>query len=107
MTFRDFIGGRGDCTGGPARRASLSRPTTLWAGSAVGQSRVRCPRPAGSFLLARLAWLGEALPRLRYPLPPGPVHGDAYMRNLMVTAGGPVLIGFERAWRGSRGGTWR
>lgn len=36
---------------------------------------------------------------MRFPLPEGPVHGDAHVQNLIITAGGPVFIDFERfAW---------
>jgi aminoglycoside phosphotransferase (APT) family kinase protein len=52
-----------------------------------------------SFLLNRVHELAEQLPKLAYPLPPGPTHGDAHIGNLMITEGQPVLIDFERfAW---------
>jgi aminoglycoside phosphotransferase (APT) family kinase protein len=51
------------------------------------------------FLLDRLKAVEAELPGLRFPLPEGPVHGDAHVQNLIVTAGGPVMIDFERfAW---------
>jgi aminoglycoside phosphotransferase (APT) family kinase protein len=51
------------------------------------------------FLMARLGELEEAVGQLQYPLPPGPSHGDAHSENLMIQAGCPVLIDFERfAW---------
>jgi aminoglycoside phosphotransferase (APT) family kinase protein len=59
------------------------------------------PVPAADkdFLLGRLAELEEALPRLRYPLPPAPTHGDAHVQNLMFEDSQPLLIDFERfAW---------
>jgi aminoglycoside phosphotransferase (APT) family kinase protein len=55
--------------------------------------------PDQAFLAARLEALQAQLPRLRFPLPAGPVHGDAHVENLMITSGGPVIIDFERfAW---------
>jgi aminoglycoside phosphotransferase (APT) family kinase protein len=51
------------------------------------------------FLLGRLETLQARLPRLRFPLHAGPVHGDAHVENLMITTDGPVMIDFERfAW---------
>lgn len=51
------------------------------------------------FLSSRLSKLGSAVATLRYPLPPGPTHGDAHSENLMMRDGGPILIDFERfAW---------
>jgi len=51
------------------------------------------------FLLARLEAVEAQLPRLQFPLKLGPVHGDAHVENLMITADGPVMIDFERfAW---------
>lgn len=55
--------------------------------------------PDKEFLLARLETIQAELPRLRFPLPEGPVHGDARVQNLIISADGPVLIDFERfAW---------
>jgi aminoglycoside phosphotransferase (APT) family kinase protein len=48
------------------------------------------------FLLERLEDLRSALPRLHYPLNPGPIHGDAHSENLMIQDGQPILIDFER-----------
>jgi aminoglycoside phosphotransferase (APT) family kinase protein len=56
--------------------------------------------PDKEFLLTRLEALQAELPRLRFPLPTGPVHGDAHVQNLIITAGGPVVIDFERFARG-------
>lgn len=51
------------------------------------------------FLTSRLAELGDAVAKLDYPLRPGPTHGDAHSENLMIQAGRPILIDFERfAW---------
>lgn len=52
--------------------------------------------PDREFLLARLEALQAGLPGLRFPLPAGPLHGDAHVENLMITDGGPVRIDFER-----------
>lgn len=52
-----------------------------------------------NFLAARLTNLQAAVKGLRYPLDPGPTHGDAHSENLMIEEGAPVLIDFERfAW---------
>src|SRR5262245_9635663 len=48
------------------------------------------------FLLTTYQELGAAASRLDFALAPGPIHGDAHVANLMVTADGPVLIDFER-----------
>ncbi len=50
-------------------------------------------------LLASCQELETAASRIAFALPPGPIHGDAHVANLMVTPDGPVLIDFERfAW---------
>lgn len=48
------------------------------------------------FLFERLSEVRSTLPHLRYPLNPGPMHGDAHSENLMVQDGRPILIDFER-----------
>jgi aminoglycoside phosphotransferase (APT) family kinase protein len=51
------------------------------------------------FLLRRLHELTAEVSALRYPLAPGPTHGDAHVQNLMFCDDRPVLIDFERfAW---------
>ena len=51
------------------------------------------------FLMSRLVELQDSIKDLEYPLAPGPTHGDAHSENLMIHAGRPVLIDFERfAW---------
>jgi len=51
------------------------------------------------FLLRRLEELRSELPRLRFPLSPAPIHGDAHVKNLMFCDDQPILIDFERfAW---------
>ncbi|MDQ3763146.1 MAG: aminoglycoside phosphotransferase family protein [Actinomycetota bacterium] len=51
------------------------------------------------FLLRRLEEIRSELPRLRYPLPAAPIHGDAHVKNLMFCDDHPILIDFERfAW---------
>jgi aminoglycoside phosphotransferase (APT) family kinase protein len=113
VTFWEFIegrnGNRGDITALArllSRLHQLPSPEgfTLPADDPLG----RVPRrlesatmtgPDKDFLSSRLETLQAALPRLQYPLPKGPVHGDAHVQNLMITADGPVLIDFERfAW---------
>ncbi|MBL7500881.1 aminoglycoside phosphotransferase family protein [Frankia sp. CNm7] len=56
------------------------------------------PVPVGDKDLLRATYeeLGVAASRLDFALSPGPIHGDAHVANLMVTADGPVLIDFER-----------
>lgn len=52
-----------------------------------------------AFLMTRLVELEEAVEGLVYPLPLAPTHGDAHSENLMIQAGRPILIDFERfAW---------
>lgn len=48
------------------------------------------------FLLTRLDTLSQELPHLRYALPAAPVHGDAHIKNLMISHDTPILIDFER-----------
>ena len=42
------------------------------------------------------------LPSVRYALPPGPIHGDAHLGNLIPTAAGAVLCDFDSAATGPR-----
>jgi len=89
-----------------SRLHRLSPPARfrLPADNPLGRVRTRLETAALSvsdrkFLLARLEALHVELPELRFPLPEGPVHGDAHGENLMITADGPVMIDLERfAW---------
>lgn len=63
----------------------------------------------GSYPEADLAMLrdwyqrvGDTLPRLHYVLPPGVIHGQAEVGNVLLRAGQPVLIDFERVALGPR-----
>ncbi|WP_202819201.1 phosphotransferase family protein [Actinosynnema sp. ALI-1.44] len=57
------------------------------------------PKSDRSFLLDRLSELESKLPSLRFPLKPGPIHGDAHNENLMFRNEKAILIDFERfAW---------
>jgi aminoglycoside phosphotransferase (APT) family kinase protein len=63
------------------------------------ESRIRAaviPAVDREFLHRRLAELRQALPDLRFPLSPGPIHGDAHVQNVMIADGTPTLIDFER-----------
>jgi aminoglycoside phosphotransferase (APT) family kinase protein len=110
VTFWEFIEGRdGDpsdiavLAGLLARLHRLPHPEgfTLPPDDPLGRVHRRLESVAVTkqdreFLLARLEAVEAELPRLRFPLPPGPVHGDAHVQNLMITASGPVMIDFER-----------
>ena len=54
------------------------------------------------FLQARCAELGEEFRRLEFALPPGPIHGDAWIGNLLTDRGQVVLADFESAAIGPR-----
>jgi len=58
----------------------------------------RAPVPPSdrSFLSDLYGQLAAEVARLRFPLPPGPTHGDAHVSNLMFKDGEPLLIDFER-----------
>ena len=49
-----------------------------------------------SFLLSRLDELREEINGLEYALEPCALHGDAHIKNLMISDGAAVLIDFER-----------
>ena len=46
--------------------------------------------------------LDDDLPHVRYALPPGPIHGDAHLGNLIPTAAGVLLCDFDSACTGPR-----
>ena len=47
------------------------------------------------FLRARCAEVAERLTRVEYALPPGFIHGDAHLGNLVPSPAGPVLCDFD------------
>jgi aminoglycoside phosphotransferase (APT) family kinase protein len=113
VTFWHYINGRdGDrrdigTLGTVLRRLhSLQKPTTftLPDEDILGrvESRIEItnvPPEDKSFLLSRLQELRSELEPLRFPLAPAPTHGDAHSENIMICAGVPILIDFERfAW---------
>jgi hypothetical protein len=54
------------------------------------------------FLQARCADLGGEFRRLEFALPTGPIHGDAWIGNLLTDRGQVVLADFESAAIGPR-----
>jgi aminoglycoside phosphotransferase (APT) family kinase protein len=110
VTFWEFIegrdGGRGDVAVLAQLLSRLHRLPppegfTLPADDPLGRVHGRLKTAAVSavdreFLLARLETVEAELPSLWFPLPEGPVHGDAHGQNLMITANGPILIDLER-----------
>ena len=54
------------------------------------------------FLKSRCAELTEEFRRLEFALPPGPIHGDAWIGNLLTDRGQVVLADFESAAIGPR-----
>jgi Ser/Thr protein kinase RdoA (MazF antagonist) len=54
------------------------------------------------FLVSRCAELAEEFSKLEFALPAGPVHGDAWIGNLLTDDGRVVLADFESAMVGPR-----
>ncbi|MBI3685782.1 MAG: aminoglycoside phosphotransferase family protein [Actinobacteria bacterium] len=54
------------------------------------------------FLDATCDELEDALSRLDCQLPPGPIHGDPFLGNLIPGPGGPVICDFDSAANGPR-----
>jgi aminoglycoside phosphotransferase (APT) family kinase protein len=113
VTFWQFIDGRRGARRDIAllgellrRLHSLPRPAVfdLPGEDILGRVRERIETASVSaadkdFLLDRFFELAAEVPRLRFPLPPAPTHGDAHVQNLMFCGSQPVLIDFERfAW---------
>lgn len=113
VTFWRYIDGRdGDrrdigTLGAVLRRLhALRKPTafTLPDEDILGrvESRIEIanvPPDDKEFLIAQLRELRSKLEPLRFPLTPAPTHGDAHSENIMICAGVPILIDFERfAW---------
>ncbi|GAA0432670.1 hypothetical protein Aca07nite_19900 [Actinoplanes capillaceus] len=93
--------------GGVLRRLhQLPRPTTFELPDEDILGRVE-PRIESAdisdsdknFLLDRLSFLRTEITSLSFPLAMAPTHGDAHSENIMIRAGMPILIDFERfAW---------
>lgn len=113
VTFWQFIDGR---PGGKQDLATLGKvlrrlhqtesPSNFKLPNANMLGRVQprievapIPKDDRNFLLERLGELESRLPSLRFPLKPGPIHGDAHNENLMFHHEQAILIDFERfAW---------
>ncbi|TCO47989.1 aminoglycoside phosphotransferase family protein [Actinocrispum wychmicini] len=113
VTFWKFIDGRPGskqdiaALGGVLRRLHETKPPSdfeLPHANILGRVRPRIevapiPKADRNFLLERLDELESKLPDLRFRLKPGPIHGDAHIKNLMIQDGQAVVIDFERfAW---------
>jgi hypothetical protein len=55
-----------------------------------------------AFLLAACDETEAALAGLRYELPPGPIHGDGFLGNLIPGPDGPVICDFDSTSTGPR-----
>ncbi|HEY0638769.1 MAG TPA: aminoglycoside phosphotransferase family protein [Pseudonocardiaceae bacterium] len=55
-----------------------------------------------AILVRRCDEVQAALEDLEFELPPGPIHGDAHLGNLIPAHGGPVLCDFDSACVGPR-----
>jgi aminoglycoside phosphotransferase (APT) family kinase protein len=55
-----------------------------------------------AFLHAKCDELQEAIDRLSYQLPPGPIHGDSFLGNLIPGPDGPIICDFDSAADGPR-----
>lgn len=80
----------------------------LPAWAPLEEIRQRLAEPDGvdeedvSYLRMQCDQLEEQLARLPYALPPGPIHGDAFMGNLIAGPNGPVICDFDSACIGPR-----
>jgi Ser/Thr protein kinase RdoA (MazF antagonist) len=63
---------------------------------------VNLPIDDQEFLRGECEALEQALARVRFALPLGPVHGDATVANLVTGVAGPVLCDFDSTCRGPR-----
>lgn len=80
----------------------LPAPTSFRLPTTEILSRIR-PRLASApvpdedktLLLDRCDQLGREIEQLRFPFAECAIHGDAHIKNLMITDEGPVLIDFE------------
>jgi aminoglycoside phosphotransferase (APT) family kinase protein len=88
---------------------ALPAPTVeLPAWNPLGPMRERLDDPEGiepedlAFLRERCGAMAEELASVEYVLPSGPVHGDAFMGNLIPGPNGPVICDFDSASTGPR-----
>ncbi|WP_211303712.1 phosphotransferase enzyme family protein [Pseudosporangium ferrugineum] len=74
----------------------------------VGEIRSRLDEPDGvdlrdlAYMRAECDRLEDAVATLTYELPPGPIHGDAFMGNLIAGVGGPAICDFDSSCDGPR-----
>jgi hypothetical protein len=74
----------------------------------VGPIRERIAEARGlacddlAFLLGACDETEAAVAELRYELPPGPIHGDGFLGNLIPGPDGPVICDFDSASTGPR-----
>ncbi|MYW90014.1 aminoglycoside phosphotransferase family protein [Amycolatopsis rubida] len=80
----------------------LSRPSSFTLPMANIYDRVSrrletasVPPADKKYLLDKFRELRQEADKLSYPLAPAPVHGDAHIKNVMITGGKPLLIDFE------------
>jgi hypothetical protein len=62
-------------------------------------SGTQCPR---EFLHDQCSRIEDELERVSFALPSGPIHGDAFMGNLIAGAAGPAICDFDSACMGPR-----
>ncbi|RCG33210.1 aminoglycoside phosphotransferase [Sphaerisporangium album] len=83
-------------------------PGGLPAWSPMEEVRQRLAEPEDlgaadhAFLVAECDEIEEALAGLRFVLPPGAIHGDAFLGNLIAGRRGPVLCDFDGTTIGPR-----
>ncbi|MCY1141477.1 aminoglycoside phosphotransferase family protein [Actinoplanes sp. Pm04-4] len=74
----------------------------------IGEIQSRLDEPDGvstddvAYMRAECDRLEEALANLSYELPPGPIHGDAFMGNLIAGVAGPAICDFDSSCSGPR-----
>jgi len=70
--------------------------------------RSRLAEPEGldqadlAYLLEQCDRIEEKLGTVHYVLPPGPIHGDAFLGNLIPSPNGPVICDFDSSAHGPR-----
>jgi Ser/Thr protein kinase RdoA (MazF antagonist) len=83
-------------------------PFELPSWKPVEEIRQRLDEPEGldpadlAFLLERCDAIEEQLARVEYVLPSGPIHGDAFLGNLIAGPDGPVICDFDSSSTGPR-----